>query len=539
MSFQFHKLFRAFSREEQFIFVGAAIIFTVTAVIYTASFIDKKTALIPAVGGTYREGMLTQPVFLNPVIANGSDTDKDIIALIYSTVTDLAEKITVADNNQIWTVRIKDNIYWHDGARLTADDVVFTIQSIQNPEAGSSLSATWQGVLPERVSELELTLTTGAPYAFFDENLKSLYVVPKHIFSQVPVANWRQSDYNLTPIGSGPYKIASLRKEKNGFISEYYLVKNDRYFKEKPFINNITFVFFTDPDDELEAFNIARIDAISGFNASLAENVKRPHKIINLRLPRYYAVFLNQNSNDLLKNRTVRLALNYATDKKDIIQNVFGGRASSINEPMPYMPPLTLSEPMPFDPAEAKKILEASKLPKGDDGFWGEIKLVVPQIEFLVKTAGILKSNWEAVGIKTTLITLDIQTITNEVIQNRNYDAILFGNAFAMNPDMFSFWHSSERFHPGLNLSLYNNKNADKLMESIRKDFDGDSRAKKIANLLTLIRADVPAVFLYSPNYLYLMNNNIRGFDEAVINTPSSRFHNVTMWYTKTKRVFR
>jgi len=539
MSFQFHKLFRMFSRKEQFIFVGAAIIFTVTMVIYVASFIDKKTVLLPAMGGTYREGMLTQPVYINPVISNGNEADKDIIALTYSTVADLAEKITVADNNQVWTVRIKDNVYWHDGTRLTADDIVFTIQSIQNPEANSPLSAAWQGVTPERVSELELTLTTGAPYAFFDENLKSFYVVPKHIFSQVPVANWRQSDYNLEPIGSGPYKVASFKKEKNGFISEYYLVKNDRYFKEKPFINNITFIFFANPDDELEAFNIARIDALSGINPLLVKNIKRPHKIVDLRLPRYYAVFLNQNSNDLLKNRAVRLALDYATDKKDIIKNVFFGSASLIDEPTPYMPQATSSDPTSYDPGEAMKILDASKLRKGTDGFFGEIKLVIPQIEFLTKTAGILKSNWEAIGIKTTLITLDIPTISNEVIKNRNYDAILFGNAFATNPDMFSFWHSSERFYPGLNLSLYNNKDADKLIESVRKDFDSSSRAKKLADFTALIRADTPAVFLYSPNYLYLMNNNIRGFNEAIINTPSSRFHDVTSWYIKTKRVFR
>ncbi|HEY4523256.1 MAG TPA: peptide ABC transporter substrate-binding protein [Candidatus Paceibacterota bacterium] len=528
-----------FSRKEQFIFVGAAIIFTVTMVIYVASFIDKKTVLLPAMGGTYREGMLTQPVYINPVISNGNEADKDIIALTYSTVADLAEKITVADNNQVWTVRIKDNVYWHDGTRLTADDIVFTIQSIQNPEANSPLSAAWQGVTPERVSELELTLTTGAPYAFFDENLKSFYVVPKHIFSQVPVANWRQSDYNLEPIGSGPYKVASFKKEKNGFISEYYLVKNDRYFKEKPFINNITFIFFANPDDELEAFNIARIDALSGINPLLVKNIKRPHKIVDLRLPRYYAVFLNQNSNDLLKNRAVRLALDYATDKKDIIKNVFFGSASLIDEPTPYMPQATSSDPTSYDPGEAMKILDASKLRKGTDGFFGEIKLVIPQIEFLTKTAGILKSNWEAIGIKTTLITLDIPTISNEVIKNRNYDAILFGNAFATNPDMFSFWHSSERFYPGLNLSLYNNKDADKLIESVRKDFDSSSRAKKLADFTALIRADTPAVFLYSPNYLYLMNNNIRGFNEAIINTPSSRFHDVTSWYIKTKRVFR
>src|SRR3989338_1952677 len=254
MCYNFYKLLKTFSRTEQLIFAGAALIFMVTGVVYTASLIDKKTLLEPVSGGTYLEGMVVQPVYVNPVIASGSETDKDLIALTYSTVADLAEKITISPNHLVWTIRLKDNIYWHDGVRLTADDVVFTLQAIENPEANSPLFTTWQGVRPERISELEFTLATGEPYAFFGDNLKSLYVMPKHIFSEVPVGNWRQSDYVLTPIGSGPYKAIGSKKEKNGFISEYYLTKNDQYFKAKPFIGNFTMVFFVTEADALKVF---------------------------------------------------------------------------------------------------------------------------------------------------------------------------------------------------------------------------------------------------------------------------------------------
>lgn len=539
MASHLYKLLKTFSRVEQLILGGATLIFLTTGIIYIASFIDKKTVLLPEAGGTYREGMLTQPVYVNPVISNGNDADRDVIALTYSSVTDLADSITVSDNHQAWTIRLKDNIYFSDGVRLTADDILFTLHAIQNPDANSPLFATWQGVTAERVSELELTLHTGVPYAFFKENLGSLYVVPKHIFSEVPVANWRQSDYNLQPIGSGPYKVDSFKKEKNGFISEYYLIRNDRYFKERPLMDNITFVFFTDLNDALEAFNVARIDALSGVDPLLLSHVKRPHSIATLRLPRYYAVFLNQNSIPLLKNQALRRALNYATNKKEIVDGVFNGDASLIDGPTPFTHGSKASALTPYDPNQAEKLLDAAKLTRGSDGFRGEIKLVVPQLDFLIKTADILKSNWEAIGIKTTLLTLDLGTVNNQAIKNRDYDAILFGNIFATNPDMFSFWHSSERFYPGLNLSLYNSKPADKLMETVRKDFNDDARAQKLDELITLIRTDAPAVFLYSPNYLYLTNNKVRGFNDAIINTPSNRFGNISEWYIKTKRVFR
>lgn len=539
MGSNLYKLLKTFSRTEQFIFFGAALIFVVTGVVYAAYFIDNKTLLLPVSGGTYREGMVAQPVYVNPVIASGSETDKDLIALTYSTVADLADKITVSDNHLVWTIRLKDNVYWHDGVRLTADDVVFTVEAIQDPEANSPLLATWQGVKSKRVSELELTLGTGEPYAFFEQNLKNLYVVPKHIFSEVPVGNWRQSDYAMEPIGSGPYKAASFKKEKNGFVSEYYLTKNDRYFKDKPFIDNLTFVFFVNEADALQAFDIARIDGLGGIDPWLVPNIKRPHTARELHLPRYYAIFLNQSANDFLKNSAVRRALDYATDKKTIIKRVFNDSAALIDGPTLYLPQITSSSTASYDPNQARAILDKAKITKGTDGFFGEIKLVVPNLEFLVKTAEILKTNWEAVGIKTTLLTLDLPTISNDVIKTRNYDAILFGNIFATNPDMFSFWHSSERFYPGLNLSLYNNKSADNLIESTRKDFNEASRATKLVSLIALIQNDQPAVFLYSPNYIYLTNNQIHGVSDTVINAPADRFQNITKWYIKTKRVFR
>ena len=141
-------------------------------------------------------------------------------------------------------------------------------------------------------------------------------------------------------------------------------------------------------------------------------------------------------------------------------------------------------------------------------------------------------------GIKTTIIALDPAAVNNDVIRTRDYDAILFGNIFANNPDMFSFWHSSERFYPGLNLSLYNNKAADKLMENIRKNFSEDDRLVDVAKLETTIIEDVPAIFLYSPNYLYITQNNISSLTDWKLNAPSNRFSKIGEWFINTKRAF-
>lgn len=517
---------------------GASAIFAFAIIFSAVSYINKYTKVVPQSGGTYIEGILGQPVFINPIIMS-TDVDRDIINLIYDNLFDLSESIVPSENKLVWTVRLNDNILWHDGERLTSDDVIFTIAKIQDNESRSPLSVTWQGVAAERVSELELKLTTGAPYAFFEDNLKQLYVVPKHIFEDVPIVNWRLSNFNLQPIGSGPYKYLSFKKEKNGFISEYDLVKNKNYSGGIPFIDRVTFMFFTDSASATRAFNSARVHGISGIDIKNIDSIMRLHKIFDLRLPNYYAIFLNQSTNSLFKNKNVRLALNYAIPKEKIIQEVFGGFASAPTGPLPLAKIQTSDQGLVnrYDVEEANKILNESGV-KLENGTRGEISLVTPELEFLVKTADIVKESWENIGFKTNVVVLSPAITSSEIIKTRNYEALIFGNVLSRNPDILSFWHSSERFYPGLNLSLWSNKSADKLMESIRQNFDEKERAKDLSSLQSLVIQDMPAIFLYSPSYLYLLSTKVLGVQELIISDPSHRFQNIENWHLKTKRVW-
>ena len=127
----------------------------------------------------------------------------------------------------------------------------------------------------------------------------------------------------------------------------------------------------------------------------------------------------------------------------------------------------------------------------------------------------------------------------NEVIKTRNYQAVVFGNILRGNSDVFSFWHSSERFYPGLNLAIYSNKKVDNLLESIRKDFNLESRKTNLSKLQQLIYEDKPAIFLFSPNYIYAAPKNLGGLELKLAITPSDRFEKVNEWYLRTARMFK
>ena len=398
---------------------------------------------------------------------------------------------------------------------------------------------------------MEFTLRT--PYAFFLQNLKDLKIIPKHIFGVIPVENFRLSNYNLEPVGSGPYKFISSEKQKDGFITAYHLAANEYFANEKPYLKNFDVKFYSGSSDLIKAFNRKLIDGFGGLSPKNIGDLKLSNEILEKSIPRYYAIFLNKNAKTSLNDKNVVSALNLATDKKNIINQVLGGRALIANQPiLPIMDGYDrLSDPgNEFSIEKANDLLDKSgwainektsvrekKIGKQTETL--EYSIIVPQIPFLTETTDLLKEDWAKIGVKLNPVILNPTDVSSEVIKTRNYQMIIFGNILRKDPDIFSFWHSSEKFYPGLNLSLYDNKKVDALLESIRKNLDENSRKEQLSQLEKLISDDQPAIFLYSPAYLYVAPKDFGGFEEKTINMPSNRFQNVNQWYLKTTRAFK
>lgn len=508
------KILNSFSRQERQILIGAIFIFLISVFFWTALILGDKIEFLPKKGGQFREGGIGQPIFINPLIS-ANEVDRDIASLIYSRLLDLSSDYQIEEGIN-YLVKLKQDLVWDDGQTLTSDDVIFTIKTIQDPDSRSPLFQTWQGVAVERISELQIRFILRNPYIFFPDNLRSLPILPKHIFGKIPAANIKLSGYNLEPVGNGPYKFERFSKEKNGFITQYQLTINENYAGKKPYIEKFIFKFYENGDDLIRAFNQREIDGFGGLNPEQLKNLSLSKNLRGLAMSNYYGIFFNQNTNSNLKDRNIRLILAQAVDKKQLIQKVFNGEALEIGS----------SDAGTSDSAALKeKNLEFS--------------LIVPQIDFLIKTAEIIKNDWEAIGVNLNLYVLNPNDIINLNIRSRDYEMLLFG----LNPqnpeDLFSFWHSSQKFYPGLNLAIYGNPTADKLMEEIRQTADSKERQIKLKNLQDIINQDRPAIFLYSPKYLYVSTKNLGGFEEKFLNTPSDRFQNVENWYVKTSWLFK
>ena len=140
--------------------------------------------------------------------------------------------------------------------------------------------------------------------------------------------------------------------------------------------------------------------------------------------------------------------------------------------------------------------------------------------------------------MKVDVKTFEIGNLNQSVIRPRQYDALLFGQIINHEADLFAFWHSSQRKDPGLNVSLYTNAKVDKILEDAFITVDEASRIKKYAQFEEEIRKDMPAVFLYSPDFVYVVPNNLYGLSIKNIIVPRDRFLNVYSWYVETENVW-
>ncbi|MEK7115270.1 MAG: peptide ABC transporter substrate-binding protein [Patescibacteria group bacterium] len=529
------------NKNERLIFGGALLVFCASAIFIGWRFYISKTIVVANFGGTYTEGIVGQPALINPVNAV-NEIDRDLITILFSNLLQLTDSYKVSADNKTWIISLKKDLFWDDGQKLTADDVVFTIQTIQDQNAQSPIYHQWQDVLAERLDENEIRLTLKNPYAFFIDNLKELRPIPKHIFADIPVTNFRLSNYNLEPVGSGPYKYLALKKEKNGFITKYKFEINPKFYGEKPYIENLNFKFFNNIDDLINSLNKGEIIAAGGLDADITQKIKRNVQSFQINIPRYYALFFNlSDTSPLIKNREVRWALSLAIDKNKIINSALHNGAMIINGPI--FPGLEgynqdFYKKNTFNIEEAKKTLAAANLKFPSTG-GPMIDLIIPRISFLTDTANIIKENWEELGLKVNLIIIDSNDIVNQYIKTRNYSAIIFGNILKSNSDVYSFWHSNERFFPGLNLSLYNNKEVDSLLESIQKENSPPIRQKKLLSLQQKITEDQPAIFLFSPSYYYVTTKDLNGFKPNFLASANDRFTDINKWYLKTTRKFK
>ena len=540
-------------------------IFAVLLVVSAMSLLYKVNALllteIPAPGGALQEGVIGSPRFVNPLLSL-SDADRDLASLIYSgllkatpegkLVPDLADHYDISDDGLSYTFRIRESAEFHDGTQVTPDDVLFTVQKAQDPALKSPKRASWEGVTVEKAGEREVRFTLKQPYAPFLENA-TLGILPKALWKDADAEQFPFSPLNVEAVGSGPYKVGEIERNKSGVPSRIELVPFKKYALGRPYIDRITMRFYQNENDLLDGFSRGEIESMNTIAPKVAKGLEaKGYRVERTPLPRVFAVFFNQNQAPLLAEKAVRQALQLATDKDAIVEDVLFGYGVPIEDPIP---PLLL--PQEADRAtttearlaEAMALLDKAKWmqnpetgmrerTKGKETQKLSFSLLTSDVPELRESAELLKTMWARIGVNVRVQIFESGDLNQNIIRPRKFDALLFGEIIGRDLDLFAFWHSSQRNDPGLNVAMYTNTKVDKLLEEARRTTDAEKRLADYMSAIDSIRADAPAVFLYSPEFIYILPKKIRGLALRRTTTPSERFLDIHEWYTNTEKVW-
>lgn len=527
---------------------------------------------VPAKGGQLREGVVGLPHMINPVLAI-TDVDRDISSLIYSglmrykdneIVTDLAESYKISNDGLTYNFTLRSDAIFHDGTTITAEDVAYTIQKIQNVVLKSPRRADWNNITVNVISPKEIQFVLKQPYTPFITNT-TIGIIPKHIWSKLDDDQFVFSQFNIEPIGSGPYKIKSIIRDSSGIPEKYELTTFNKYYNKIAFLDSITFTFFPDIEGAISALEKGVIDSLASIPSNQINRligkcgeledceVESKYSITSSPLPRIFGVFFNQNNNPILTDKNVRQALSIAVDRTKIINSVLNGYGEAIDGPLPEK---SIEKPIKQDLALAKTILEKGGWVKNTTtGIYEKkgpkntiqilsIDLATSDTPDLKQTAEIIKEAWTSIGVKVDIKIFESAELYQNIIRPRKYDALLFGQLIGKDRDIYAFWHSSQRNSPGLNVSMYVNSKADDILETIRTTDDEEIRKKKYEELNKIIQTDIPAIFLYSPKFIYILpkqlkNNSNGNFSLSNITIPSDRWNSINNWYIKTEKVWK
>ncbi len=625
---QFRYLGNFLSKTEKRIINIALVVLFIATAGWGISWFFSNSSVVPASGGDYSEAMIGQPKYVNPLFTTANDVDADLASLIFSglfkyndnqkLMPDLASDYNVSADGKVYDINLRKDAKWSDNEPLTANDVVYTFETIQDPEVGSPLIAAFQSIAVEQTGDYSVRFTLKEPFAPFLSSL-TVGILPQHAWSNVPPSAIRLAKTNLQPLGSGPWKFSKLTKDSGGNIQTYSLDRNEIYYKDIPHLKTLTFKFYTDYALASGILKNQDVTAVSFMPNDLANKiVGKNFELYKFELPQYTALFFNQDAAPILKDSDMRLALNLALNKSKILTDALGGEGEIVDSPI-LKGEIGYNSEIGFpglDVEKANQILDKTwKRVQPEDFFKTEydaaLKTRQTELDALKKsaptsttaTAGQAeqvsstpeelanektalekevsdsvrqnmnadqsfyrknKSNevltitittadtpeyqqamesvakmWRGVGVKIRTQVIGSGQINRDILRDRNYEVLLYGEIVGSDPDPFPFWHSSQTSYPGLNLAMYVNRAADKLLEDARATTTEQTRANLYEKFQQLIAKEIPAIFLYTPTYNFLASKEIKGITLNQIFSPSDRYNNLSNWYIKTKHQWK
>lgn len=509
-------------------------------------------------GGVYVEGVIGNISTLNPLLA-ASEPEQAVSRLLFSSLynydvtgalhTDLAESMTVKDD-KVYTIKLR-NAVWHDGKKLTAEDVVYTINLIKNPQVRSPLRVNWLDISARAIDDSTVEFMLPAVYAGFSHAL-TFPVIPKHILQSVSPSSMREADFSSNPVGSGPFAVKRVQTSESTSSTDVVRMEpNTKYYGAVSTLSRLELRAYGNESLLVKAVNSGEVSAASGLSLSAADNIKSKQYSTKHWLLNKGVYLLMNNRSQTLQDARVRQALRYATDTSSIRATV-GDNVARLDTPILQS---QIAQKLPAAPDynldKAKALLKEAGWTynqgqwKGKDGRPLAVAVTTSSgRDEYKKIVDALKQQWSKLGVDVQLREIDTSSTTTSfvqsVLQPRDYDALLYELELGADPDVFAYWHSSQASASGYNFANYSNRTVDNDLVGGRSRTNSALRAAKYIQFVNQWLNDAPAIGLYQSVGSYVLNDGASIVEpRGSLNTMNDRYADVTTWSTGRASVYK
>ncbi len=480
--------------------------------------VDKSKTIIMRLGA--------EPTILNPILTTDSASSSVAGNLFdgllkldenLEWVPELASSYTVSADKKTYTFKLKENVTWHDGTPLTADDVLFTFNKILDKKTNTVRRSNYiidgKPIVFKAVDRYTFQATLPKPFAPVLSSL-AMGILPKHLLHDKDI---NTADFNYKPVGSGPYVFKTWKPGQ--FVM---LEQNATYHKGAPLVKSILYKILPDQNTATVAMEKGEIDTI-GIQPKDYEKMKA-NKILNTfeynDLAYTFMAFNLKNS--LFQNPQIRKAISHAINKKALVNNILMGYGAPVEIPSSpaswAYPPTSLVE-FEYSPSKSKQLLKESGYTYNTKTNLFEKNGKPLQFTLLTnkgnkvreQTAQIIQQFCREVGVKVNIRLMEWKSfvkLLNEPKDPKNFDAAMLGWSLGIDPDGYSIWHSSQ-YPKGFNFIGYSNKTVDKLLAKGREEISRQKRKPIYNRIYKEIGNDVPYLFLFSPRSLFAINKRI------------------------------
>ena len=529
----------------------------------------------PYVSRPYREGVVGHPFSISPLTAR-TQADRDLVALIFSGMVkngpsgtllpDLAETWTVDPTGSTWTFELRPDARWHDGEPITAQDVAFTIRTLQDPGYTGPAAGSWKDATVQAIDPQTVVFTLTNPLGGFLQ-AATQPIAPAHLLGDVPVTALADDPFGQSPVGSGPFALVGLDADTAELVAASVVMPDDgagpgssgpvvdslataaptlRPTELSPYLAGIEFQYFDQVDDLVAAYRAGNLDAASGLPPDVAGELASSPDSRLLRYPgsTLTAVLFNlRPDRHVFTTPALRTAFLAAIDRRALIDVAFGMIASAANGPIPPSSPWfdpAASPSVDYDIPAAQKALKDAGWKKLDNA-WRRatddepltFDLISPDAQSnpgLYAATAAVAADWKFIGIQVTHVALPPGEFVSDRVSTADFTVAVADVTIGLDPDLYPLLASSQTLTGGSNVIGLQDPTLDALLVAARKPGSTADRAAAYSALQVQLAEGqylLPLAFADEP---VVVRDTLLGPRLRQVSDRSDRFWDVLTW---------